>query len=372
MQWEMFSSGAKPMHGEQADDGSYKQIVHLVQIVPTSLAARVLTFPWPLATPMSWEKILPGFFDAPGSSFVTFPGTKELIDLHGIPPPPRPLVCIVFSSVEGFKEISAIHIELSKDMLALHNACVRETLTACGGYECKEINGNFMTAFPDPCMAIEWALTLQLALLQLPWNEELLSMDQAAEVFDPSDARANSLLLRGLRSRVGVFHGPVDRVTPHGKSGRADFFGQTVNRAARLMAAAYGGQVVCERSIVDAVIAEWMKRFPPIVQEVDLKPALSLPLAARTSFPLDKSHSSEPNRTGSAKSSRQLSDSTTDVAPHLHPHASMSPQPSSHSPHHHLSSQSGTSSPSGQSKPGVRFARSFLPSASSGGHPSTR
>lgn len=212
MQWEMFSSGAnKTLHGETPEEGSFKQIVHLVQIVPSSLAARALTFPWPLATPTSWEKILPGFFDAPGSSCVTFPGTRELIDLHGIPLPPRPLVCLVFSSVEGFKEISAIQIELSKDMLALHNACVRETLTACGGYECKEINGNFMTAFPDPCTAIEWALTLQLALLQLPWHEELLAMDQAAEVFDPSDENANSVLLRGLRSRVGVFHGPVDR-----------------------------------------------------------------------------------------------------------------------------------------------------------------
>ena len=36
-------------------------------------------------------------------------------------------------------------------------------------------------------------------------------------------------MLRGLRCRVGVFRGPVDRVTPHIKSGRADYFGQPVS-----------------------------------------------------------------------------------------------------------------------------------------------
>jgi class 3 adenylate cyclase len=35
----------------------------------------------------------------------------------------------------------------------------------------------------------------------------------------------------------------MDRVLPHGKSGRADYLGPPANRAARLMAAAQGGQV---------------------------------------------------------------------------------------------------------------------------------
>ena len=52
------------------------------------------------------------------------------------------------------------------------------------------------------------------------------------------------VLLRGLRCRIGIFRGAVDRVTPHVKSGRADYFGQPVNRAARLMSAAHGGQVI--------------------------------------------------------------------------------------------------------------------------------
>lgn len=35
-------------------------------------------------------------------------------------------------------------------MLNLHNAAVRETLSTCSGYECKEFNGSFMTTFAQP------------------------------------------------------------------------------------------------------------------------------------------------------------------------------------------------------------------------------
>lgn len=45
----------------------------------------------------------------------------------------RPIVCIAFSSVEGFREMSALNMDMARDMLQLHNACVRETLSACNG-----------------------------------------------------------------------------------------------------------------------------------------------------------------------------------------------------------------------------------------------
>ena len=44
---------------------------------------------------------------------------------------------------------------------------VRATLSACEGYECQEKAGIFMLAFHDMRKAVEWGLTLQLALLQV-------------------------------------------------------------------------------------------------------------------------------------------------------------------------------------------------------------
>lgn len=94
------------------------------------------------------------------------------------------------------------------------------------GYECKEFNGSFMTAFSDACAAVEWALTLQLALMHVAWARELMACHElAAEVWDEESHR---VIFRGFRSRVGIYSGSIDRVTPHVKSGRADYFGPPV------------------------------------------------------------------------------------------------------------------------------------------------
>ena len=69
-----------------------------------------------------------------------------------------------------------------------------------------------------------------------------------------------------MRCRVGIYNGPIDRVTPHVKTGRADYFGQPVNRAARLMSAAHGGQIVCERSLMDSVLEEWHARYGDVAR----------------------------------------------------------------------------------------------------------
>ena len=52
---------------------------------------------------------------------------------------------------------------------------------------------------------------------------------------------------RGLRAKVGVYTGAPMSVVPHTTTGRADYFGAIVNRAARLMAGAQGGQVRAAR-----------------------------------------------------------------------------------------------------------------------------
>ena len=41
-----------------------------------------------------------------------------------------------------------------------------------------------MVAFSSCCLAMEWALTLQLALMALPWPQELLQLDCAAEILE--------------------------------------------------------------------------------------------------------------------------------------------------------------------------------------------
>jgi hypothetical protein len=47
------------------------------------------------------------------------------------------------------------------------------------------------------------------------------------------------------------------KICPHGTTGRADYFGTAVNRAARLLCAAQAGQVLVEEHVMDSVITDW-------------------------------------------------------------------------------------------------------------------
>ncbi len=49
----------------------HRSVVHIVQVLPTALAARALMFDWPIvsAADTRWQKVSPGFFDAPGESW---------------------------------------------------------------------------------------------------------------------------------------------------------------------------------------------------------------------------------------------------------------------------------------------------------------
>lgn len=51
--------------------------------------------------------------------------------------------------------------------------------------------------------------------------------------------------------------GEITRIIPHRATGRADYFGPPVNRAARFLAASAPGQVLAERTLVEECVEEW-------------------------------------------------------------------------------------------------------------------
>ena len=59
------------------------------------------------------------------------------------------------------------------------------------------------------------------------------------------------MIFRGLRAKVGIYYGHVYHISPHADTGRADYWGDIVNRAARTMAAAQPGQVLCNASALE-------------------------------------------------------------------------------------------------------------------------
>lgn len=58
-------------------------------------------------------------------------------------------------------------------MLQQYSDVVRWTLLVAGGYECQEQEGNYMIAYHSPGAALEWALLLQEALMEVNWSNEV-------------------------------------------------------------------------------------------------------------------------------------------------------------------------------------------------------
>ncbi|KAK9831142.1 hypothetical protein WJX74_004743 [Apatococcus lobatus] len=129
--------------------------VHIVEVVPSELACRAVTFP--ALDPAL--KVGPSFFDAPGASAAALPG-RSLAESHDVD------VTIVFCSSCQMKALMAICPEAARAASAKFKSCLRTTLRLTQGYECQEKEGTFMLAFEKPHHAAEWAILLNLTLLE--------------------------------------------------------------------------------------------------------------------------------------------------------------------------------------------------------------
>ena len=147
---------------------------------------------------------------------------------------------IVFTDIQSSTELWE---SLDNDMhtaLYLHNRIVREQISVNNGYEVKTIGDAFMVAFDTEVEGIKFALDLQSALFR---------SNEWPDVLHGHVESRMELNWKGLRVRVGVNTGPVN-TERNDLTGRYDYFGSTVNKAARLEAAGVGGSVcVCDTTL---------------------------------------------------------------------------------------------------------------------------
>jgi predicted ATPase/class 3 adenylate cyclase/tRNA A-37 threonylcarbamoyl transferase component Bud32 len=156
-------------------------------------------------------------------------------------------VTVVFTDIEGSSQLWDRAPKAMRAALDLHDAVMREALRKTGGYEVKTQGDSFMVAFSDELTAIAWALEVQRALVDQPWPAEVsIGADERAA---GDDDRAR---VPGLRVRMGMHVGEPDcRRDP--VTGRMDYFGPVVNRAARIESAAHGGQILVGSAVALAI-----------------------------------------------------------------------------------------------------------------------
>src|SRR5262245_40111874 len=127
---------------------------------------------------------------------------------------PTGTVTFLFTDIEGSTQLWEQHPDAMPAALARHDAILREVVISYGGAVFKTVGDAVCAAFGVPANAVSAALDAQRAL--------------QAETWDATGA---------LRVRMALHSGAVEQHD-------GDYFGQPLNRVARLLSASHGGQIL--------------------------------------------------------------------------------------------------------------------------------
>ena len=128
--------------------------------------------------------------------------------------PPTGTLTFLFTDIEGSSRMWERSPQAMQAALARHDELLRRAIEERGGYVFKTVGDAFCCAFWTATDALDAALEVQRTLFDEEWQET-----------DP------------LRVRMALHTGAAEER-------EGDYFGPPVNRVARLLSAAHGGQVL--------------------------------------------------------------------------------------------------------------------------------
>ena len=131
---------------------------------------------------------------------------------------PTGTVTFLFTDLEGSTRLWQEHPEAMQPALARHDEIVRGAIESHGGFVVKTTGDGAHAAFATASDAVDAAVAAQLAIEAEAWT-----------------------LPEPLRVRMGIHTGPAEL-----RDG--DYYGTAVNRAARIMSIAHGGQIVVSQA----------------------------------------------------------------------------------------------------------------------------
>jgi predicted ATPase/class 3 adenylate cyclase len=137
---------------------------------------------------------------------------------------PSGTVTFLFTDLEGSTRLWERHPEAMRDALARHDAILREAVESHRGVVFSEMGDGIAAAFASAADAVAAGLDAQLGLGACEWGET-----------------------GPLRARMGL-HAGEGEVRPDGQ-----YVNQPLNRCARLMAIANGGQVLVSQTVESLV-----------------------------------------------------------------------------------------------------------------------
>ena len=143
------------------------------------------------------------------------PGENERI--------PSGIVTLLFTDIAGSTQLWERHPEKMDKALKRHDELLRSAIEGSGGHVFKTVGDGFCASFFTASDGVRAAVSSQRLLFAEPWPEETR-----------------------FRVRMALHTGECEE-----RDG--DYFGQTVNRTARLESIAHGGQVIISRATADVI-----------------------------------------------------------------------------------------------------------------------
>jgi class 3 adenylate cyclase len=183
--------------------------------------------------PVSIRKTAPSYFDAPKVD-----GGRE--------------IAICFAVAGRQDQVRLLDNTGATFVASLDRArqVLRPLLEEYDGYLCQEDEGTSMFAFAEPKSALAFGAAVHTVLAEADptgWPEALRTAVAGND--------KQLLFPHGVEMRVGVFAGVPEEMRPHTTSGRADYFGPVLNRAARVAYAANAGQTLAPSELTKAVFS---------------------------------------------------------------------------------------------------------------------
>lgn len=133
------------------------------------------------------------------------------------------ILTFLFTDLEGSTRLWQRFPEAMETVLARHDEIIRTTVEDFDGFVVKTTGDGFYAAFTSPLNALQACIQAQQSLAEEDWGET-----------------------GPLMVRMGLHIGEAQQ-----RGG--DYFGTTINRTARLMSAANGGQVLLSAAVVELV-----------------------------------------------------------------------------------------------------------------------
>ena len=135
---------------------------------------------------------------------------------------PSGVVSFLFTDVEGSTRLWEADDEAMAASLARHDEILREVVESRSGHVFSTAGDAFAVAFPSAASAVEAAIDAQLWLHRADWPGPPITV------------------------RMGIHTGTAEE-----RDG--DYFGPVLNRAARIMSAGHGGQILISSVTAEAI-----------------------------------------------------------------------------------------------------------------------